>query len=75
VTSARTSLWIGTYPAAGVGSPAGLGEGVWRVELDAASGTWGAAELEVGEFSRRHIDRSVAELAEERDAVQALGVI
>jgi len=44
VTSARTSLWIGTYPAAGVGSPAGLGEGVWRVELDAASGTWGAAE-------------------------------
>jgi 6-phosphogluconolactonase len=45
VTSARTSLWIGTYPAAGVGSPAGLGEGVWRVELDAASGTWGAAEL------------------------------
>ncbi|HEX5331970.1 MAG TPA: lactonase family protein [Cellulomonas sp.] len=45
MTSARTSLWIGTYPAAGAGSPAGLGEGVWRVDLDAASGTLGAAEL------------------------------
>jgi 6-phosphogluconolactonase len=45
VTSARTSLWIGTYPAAGAGSPAGLGEGIWRVELDAASGAFGAAEL------------------------------
>jgi len=45
VTSARTSLWIGTYPAAGAGSPAGLGEGIWRVELDTASGTFGAAEL------------------------------
>ncbi|HZL01657.1 MAG TPA: lactonase family protein [Cellulomonas sp.] len=45
MTSARTSLWIGTYPAAGAGSPAGLGEGIWRVELDTASGTFGAAEL------------------------------
>ena len=45
MTSARTSLWIGTYPAAGAGSPAGLGEGIWRVELDAGSGTFGAAEL------------------------------
>ena len=45
MTSARTSLWIGTYPAAGAGSPAGLGEGIWRVELDARSGTFGAAEL------------------------------
>ncbi|MGV8977890.1 MAG: lactonase family protein [Cellulomonas sp.] len=44
MTSARTSLWIGTYPAAGAGSPAGLGEGVWRVDLDAASGSWGSAE-------------------------------
>ncbi|NMM29951.1 MAG: lactonase family protein [Cellulomonas sp.] len=45
MTSARTSLWVGTYPAAGAGSPAGLGEGIWRVELDAGSGTFGGAEL------------------------------
>ncbi|CAN5178922.1 lactonase family protein [soil metagenome] len=45
MTSARTSLWIGTYPEAGAGSPAGLGGGVWRVAVDAASGTLGVAEL------------------------------
>ena len=45
VTSARTSLWIGTYPEAGAGTPAGLGEGVWRVDVDAASGLLAAAEL------------------------------
>ncbi|PVU83309.1 lactonase family protein [Cellulomonas sp. WB94] len=45
MTSERTSLWIGTYPAAGAGAPAGHGEGVWRVDLDAASGTLGAAAL------------------------------
>ncbi|WP_258724297.1 lactonase family protein [Cellulomonas sp. NS3] len=31
-------LWVGTYPAAGAGTPAGLGEGVWRVTLDLATG-------------------------------------
>ncbi|MBB2925333.1 lactonase family protein [Cellulomonas cellasea] len=31
-------LWVGTYPAAGAGTPAGLGEGVWRVTLDVATG-------------------------------------
>ncbi|MBD8059417.1 lactonase family protein [Cellulomonas sp. JH27-2] len=29
-----THLWIGTYPAAGSGTPVGLGEGIWRVRLD-----------------------------------------
>ncbi|MDM7830452.1 lactonase family protein [Cellulomonas edaphi] len=33
-----TTLWIGTYPSAGAGTPVGLGEGVWSVELDAATG-------------------------------------
>ncbi|WP_034621525.1 lactonase family protein [Cellulomonas sp. URHE0023] len=28
-----SSLWIGTYPVAGAGTPVGLGEGIWRVEL------------------------------------------
>ncbi|WP_407344640.1 lactonase family protein [Pengzhenrongella phosphoraccumulans] len=32
MTTSR-AVWIGTYPAAGAGSLAGLGEGIWRVEL------------------------------------------
>ncbi len=28
-----TSLWIGTYPVAGAGTPVGQGEGIWRVDL------------------------------------------
>jgi 6-phosphogluconolactonase (cycloisomerase 2 family) len=31
-------LLIGTYPAAGFGTPAGVGEGIWRVTLDEAAG-------------------------------------
>lgn len=37
----RRDLWIGTYPVAGAGTPSGLGEGIWRVRLDADSGTLG----------------------------------
>ncbi|MEN0127952.1 MAG: beta-propeller fold lactonase family protein [Brevundimonas sp.] len=33
-----TRLWIGTYPVAGANTPVGLGEGVWSVELDPATG-------------------------------------
>jgi 6-phosphogluconolactonase (cycloisomerase 2 family) len=33
-----THLWIGTYPSAGAGTPVGLGEGVWTVQLDPATG-------------------------------------
>ncbi|QTE31259.1 lactonase family protein [Pengzhenrongella sicca] len=40
-----TRLWIGTYPAAGAGTPAGLGEGIWSVELDPATGALGGAHL------------------------------
>lgn len=32
-----TALWVGTYPALGLGAPVGQGEGVWRASL--ASGT------------------------------------
>jgi len=28
-----SSLWIGTYPVAGAGTPVGLGEGIWRIDL------------------------------------------
>lgn len=33
-----TTLWIGTFPHAGIGTAAGLGEGVWRVGLDPSTG-------------------------------------
>ncbi|WP_034610802.1 beta-propeller fold lactonase family protein [Cellulomonas sp. URHD0024] len=28
-----SSLWIGTYPVAGAGTPVGQGEGIWRADL------------------------------------------
>ena len=33
-----TALWVGTYPELGAGTPAGVGEGIWRVALDPATG-------------------------------------
>ena len=33
-----TPLWIGTYPAAGAGTPVGQGEGIWRAELAPETG-------------------------------------
>ena len=36
-----TALWVGTYPAAGLGAPVGHGEGVWQLSF--ASGTVGNA--------------------------------
>lgn len=44
---ATAPLWIGTFPHAGIGTPAGLGEGVWRVDLDVATGALGAPRLVV----------------------------
>lgn len=29
-----TTLWVGTYPAEGLGAPVGQGEGVWRLSLE-----------------------------------------
>ena len=43
----QTPLWIGTYPAAGAGTPVGQGEGIWRVDLDPATGALSAARLVV----------------------------
>lgn len=31
-------LFIGTFPEAGIGTPAGLGEGIWRTEIDLSTG-------------------------------------
>lgn len=35
---ASRTLWIGTYPPAGIGTPSGQGEGIHRAEIDLASG-------------------------------------
>ena len=35
---ASRRLWIGTFPVAGIGTPAGLGEGIWTTELDLSTG-------------------------------------
>ncbi|HUX71732.1 MAG TPA: beta-propeller fold lactonase family protein, partial [Cellulomonadaceae bacterium] len=40
MSSTHLDLWIGTYPPAGAGSPAGRGEGVWRARFDLASDSW-----------------------------------
>ena len=39
------ALWIGTYPNNGAGTPAGLGEGIWRVDLDPVTGVLSGAVL------------------------------
>ena len=55
------------------GVPAGL---VCSYPVVSRDGRWQVVEgLELDEFSRRHVDRSVAELAEERDAVRELGLV
>jgi 6-phosphogluconolactonase (cycloisomerase 2 family) len=43
VSAQQTALWIGTYPVAGAGTPVGQGEGIWRVDLDPATGALGNA--------------------------------
>ncbi len=43
MSASRTPLWIGTYPVAGAGSPVGQGEGIWRVDLDPATGVLSGA--------------------------------
>ena len=32
-------LWVGTYPSGGPNSPAGTGEGIWRLDLDLDTGS------------------------------------
>jgi malate dehydrogenase len=44
--------------------------------VTSTGGTWSVVQgLEINEFSRRRIDASVTELAEERDAVESLGLL
>jgi malate dehydrogenase len=55
------------------GVPEGL---ISSFPVTTSSGDWEIVQgLEIDEFSRGKIDASVAELAEERDAVTELGLI
>ncbi|MEN1976483.1 lactonase family protein [Cellulomonas sp. P4] len=47
MTEHLRDLWIGTYPSAGAGTPAGVGEGIWRVALDTGTGQLGRPVLVV----------------------------
>ncbi len=40
-------LWVGTYPHTGLGTPAGTGEGVWRVLVDGEAGRFETLALEL----------------------------
>ena len=42
---ASRTLWIGSYPPAGIGTPSGEGEGIYRCELDLATGRLTFPEL------------------------------
>lgn len=42
---ASRTLWIGSYPPAGIGTPSGNGEGIYRSELDLATGRLSFPEL------------------------------
>ena len=41
---ASRTVWIGTYPAAGIGTPSGRGEGIYRCEIDLATGRLASGE-------------------------------
>ncbi|HEY0118599.1 MAG TPA: beta-propeller fold lactonase family protein [Cellulomonas sp.] len=74
------ALWIGTYPPAGIGTPPGQGEGVYRVELDTATGALGdprrVVETPAPSFVVRHPAAPVLYVTDEseRGAVAAFRV-
>jgi malate dehydrogenase len=76
--------WVSGTPEGDWTSAAVVSEGAYGVPeglvcsypVVSKGGRWQVVEgLELDEFSRRHIDRSVAELVEERDAVRELGLV
>ena len=75
VTGTPEGDWTSVaLPSTGAyGVPEGL---VSSFPCRSVGGRWEVVEgLDINAFSRERIDRSVAELAEERDAVQGLGLI
>jgi malate dehydrogenase len=64
---------MGVYSDGSYGIPEGLIAG-FPVATEAA--TWSIVDgLDIDDFSRARIDASVAELVEERDTVQELGLL
>jgi malate dehydrogenase len=55
----------------------GVGEGLMSsFPVTISGGEWSIVQgLEINEFSRQRIDKSVAELEEEREAVRGLGLL
>ena len=67
--------WVSMAVASdgGYGVPEGL---ISSFPVTCADGAWSVVQgLEIDDFSRAHIDASVAELGEERDMVRGLGLI
>jgi malate dehydrogenase len=63
----------GLWSTGQYGVPEGL---VSSFPVTSGGGSWSVVEgLEIDDFSRARIDASVAELAEERDAVRSLGLV
>lgn len=73
------TLWIGTFPVAGIGTAAGLGEGIWRTELDPATGELSPAvqvcEVPAPSFLVRHPDAPVVHATAEAEPEGAVSVL
>lgn len=69
---ATRTLWIGTYPPAGIGTPTGRGEGIYRVELDLATGVlgtpWRVVQTPAPSFVVRRPDGTVLYAVDESEA-------
>ena len=69
---ATRALWIGTYPPAGIGTPTGRGEGLYRVDLDLATGALGVprkvVETPAPSFVVQRPDGTVLYAADESEA-------
>lgn len=69
---ATRTLWIGTYPPAGIGTPPGRGEGIYRVDLDPVSGVLSTprrvVETPAPSFVVRRPDGTVLYAADESEA-------
>jgi hypothetical protein len=68
---ATRALWIGTYPPAGIGTPPGRGEGIYRVDLDLATGALGVprrvVETPAPSFVVQRADGTVLYAADESE--------
>ncbi|MFW7413826.1 lactonase family protein [Demequina sp. SO4-18] len=63
--SAQGAVWWGTYPEAGLGTPTGVGEGLWRQTADDARL---ALELPAPSFLVAHPDHAIVYAVSETDS-------